>query len=273
MHYSSIKLATAAVGFACAASASAQVTFFEREGFGGQSFTANSTINNFDRYGFNDRASSLVVRGGYWQVCTDARFQGSCVTLQPGSYGSLAAMGLNNRVSSVRPAKSAGGPPPPPAFYSGSGYDYRKRRDEQTFEAPVTAVHAVMGPPQQRCWVEQQTVQTSSGNNTSAVVGGIAGAILGGVLGHQVGGGRGQDIATGVGAVGGAVAGASIGKNYGSGPQYGTQNVQRCENVQSSAQPSYYDVTYDFRGTAHRVQLTAPPGPTILVNGRGEPRV
>lgn len=45
-----------------------------------------------------------------------------------------------------------------------------------------------------------------------------------------------------------------------------------CENV-ARGQPAYWDVTYNFRGTYHRVQLTQPPGPTILVNGRGEPRV
>lgn len=262
------KLLAATAAVACAASASAQVTFFEREGFAGRSFTANSTVSNFDRYGFNDRASSLVVRGGYWQVCTDARFEGACVTLQPGSYGSLGAMGLNNRVSSVRPAQMAGGPPS--QFYSGNGYDYRKRKNERTYEATVTSVHAVMGPPQQRCWVEQQTVQTPGSN--MSIPGGIAGAIIGGVLGHQIGGGRGQDIATGVGAVGGAVVGANVGRNYGSGPQYNTQNVQRCENVQGG-RPAYWDVTYNFRGQYHRVQLTAPPGPTVLVNGRGEPRV
>lgn len=264
----SYKLLAVSAALACAASASAQVTFFERDGFSGRSFTANGPVGNFDRYGFNDRASSAVVRGGYWEVCTDSRFSGPCVTLQPGSYGSLAAMGLNNRISSVRPATAG---VPPPGFVSGNGYDYRKRKNERTYEATVTSVHAVMGPPEQRCWVEQQTVQTQGGNNMS-IPGGIAGAIIGGVLGHQIGGGRGQDIATGVGAVGGAVVGANVGKNYGSGPQYNTQNVQRCENV-ASGRPAYWDVTYNFRGEYHKVQLTAPPGPTILVNGRGEPRV
>lgn len=264
------KLLVTVAAITCAASASAQVTFFEREGFAGRSFTVEQTVPNFDRYGFNDRASSLVVRGGAWQVCTHARFEGACVTLPPGSYGSLGAMGLDNRVSSVRPARMAGGPPPPPAFQSSNGYDYRKRRNERTYEATITSVQAVMGPPEQRCWVEQQTVQTPGSN--MSIPGGIAGAVIGGILGHQIGGGRGQDIATGVGAVGGAVVGANVGRNYGSGPQYGTQNVQRCENVQSG-RPAYWDVTYNFRGTYHRVQMTTPPGPTVLVNGRGEPRV
>jgi hypothetical protein len=53
--------------------------------------------------GFNDRASSVIVRGGWWEACEDARFGGQCVTLRPGSYANLAAMGLNDRISSVRP--------------------------------------------------------------------------------------------------------------------------------------------------------------------------
>ncbi|MCC6869916.1 MAG: glycine zipper 2TM domain-containing protein [Burkholderiales bacterium] len=262
-----MKLLTAIVALGCALDAAAQVTFFERDAFAGRSFTANAAIENFDRYGFHDRASSVVVRGGSWEACTDTRFGGRCAILQPGSYGSLGAMGLDSRVSSMRPVPVTAGVPPLP---STTGYDYRRRNNERTYEATVTAVHAVMGPPEQRCWMEQQAVQ-APGSNMS-IPGGIAGAIIGGVLGHQIGGGRGQDIATGVGAVGGAVVGANVGKNYGSGPRYGTQEVKRCENV-ASGRPAYWDVTYYFRGKYHRAQLTAPPGPTILVNGRGEPRV
>jgi hypothetical protein len=44
-----------------AAHASAQVTFYEGEGFRGRTFQANSRIWNFERFGFNDRASSVVV--------------------------------------------------------------------------------------------------------------------------------------------------------------------------------------------------------------------
>ncbi|TMH02638.1 MAG: glycine zipper 2TM domain-containing protein [Betaproteobacteria bacterium] len=84
----------------------------------------------------------------------------------------------------------------------------------------------------------------------------MAGAIIGGVLGHQVGGGRGRDVAT----AGGAVAGAAVGANVGRGGGSYAQDVQRCENVQGQARPDYWDVTYNFRGIEHRVQLGAPPG-------------
>jgi len=255
---------------AFAVQAAAEVTFFEHEGFQGQQFTASGAVPNFERSGFNDRASSVIVRGGWWELCDDARFSGSCVTLRPGSYGSLASMGLNDRISSVRPAQPQYGSNDRAVYAQSGGYDYSRRNNERVFEANVTSVHAVVGPPEQRCWVERQAVST--GNPDYTIPGGIAGAVIGGIIGHQIGGGRGQDVATGVGAVGGALAGASVARNYGSG-QTVTQDVQRCEAVSNNARPDYYDVTYSFRGYEHRVQMTAPPGRTILVNENGEPRV
>jgi uncharacterized protein YcfJ len=258
---------------ACAATASAQVTFFEHEGFQGRSFTADRQVGNFDRAGFNDRASSVIVRGGWWEACEDARFGGQCVTLRPGSYANLAGMGLNDRISSVRPIDNPryGSNEPrynePPPRYAYDTNDYRRRHDERVYEAQVTSVRAVVGPPEQRCWVEQQT--TAPSNN--AIPGAIAGAVIGGILGHQVGSGRGRDVATGVGALAGGAVGANVGSQYGSGGY--TQDVQRCAYTQNSGRPDYYDVTYNFRGYEHRVQTTMPPGPTILVNENGEPRV
>jgi hypothetical protein len=90
---------------AAGAAAAQQVRFFEHDAFRGRSFTSNNPVRDFSRIGFNDRASSVVVRGGPWEVCSDARFGGRCVMLRPGRYGSLSAMGLNDRVSSARPAR------------------------------------------------------------------------------------------------------------------------------------------------------------------------
>jgi len=147
-----------------------------------------------------------------------------------------------------------------------AAYDYRRRANEPLYEAPVSSVRAVVGPPQQRCWVERQVVDTgSSGIN---VPGAVVGGVVGGILGHQIGSGRGRDLATGIGAAGGAVLGANVGRD---GTVY-TQDVQRCANV-SAAPVDYWDVTYNFRGYEHHVQTTSPPGRTILVNAQGEPRV
>jgi uncharacterized protein YcfJ len=69
------------------------------------------------------------------------------------------------------------------------------------------------------------------------------------------------------------VAGAAIGANVGrGGTQVYSQDVQRCAVVDGPQRPDYWDVHYTFRGVQHRVQMTAPPGHTILVNIYGEPR-
>jgi uncharacterized protein YcfJ len=136
------------------------------------------------------------------------------------------------------------------------------------YTVPVSSVHAVVGPPEQRCWVErQQVVEDRSDVN---VPGAIAGAVIGGVLGHQIGGGRGKDVAT----IGGAVAGGAIGANVGrDGRQVVTRDVQRCRTVARNARPDYWEITYRFRGQTHRAQLASPPGRTILVDESGQPRV
>lgn len=246
------------------------VTFYEREGFQGRTFSTREQVGNFERYGFNDRASSVVVLRDQWEVCEDARFNGRCVVLRPGRYPSLAAMGLNERVSSVRAVsrntriEDNRYAPAPVAVY-----DYNRRNDERLYQASVTSVRAVVGPPEQRCWVERE--QISQDRTNANVPGAIAGAIIGGILGHQVGGGRGKDVATVAGALGGAALGANVGRD-GSGNQISTQDVKRCSNTPSQAQPAYWDVTYAFRGQEYRVQTTAPPGDTITVNAQGEPR-
>ena len=256
-----LRTALAVAGLAFATQAAAEIIFYENDGFHGRSFSATRSVGDFERYGFNDRASSVVVDRGRWEACEEARFQGKCVLLRPGSYDSLRVLGMNNRISSVRPAdqrRRYEAEPEPAA--TAPTYEYRRRADERVFEAPVTSVRAVMGPPEQRCWVERQEVRGSDPG------GAIAGAIIGGILGHQVGGGRGKDAAT----VGGAIAGAAIGSNVAGDSGY-ARDVRRCDTV-GSGPPAYWDVTYNFRGADHRIQMSSPPGRTILVNNRGEPR-
>ena len=79
-----------------------ELTLFEHDNFNGRRFTVRDVINNLGDAGFNDKASSAVVGRGTWQLCDDAYFRGNCVTLQPGQYPSLRAMGINDRISSAR---------------------------------------------------------------------------------------------------------------------------------------------------------------------------
>ncbi len=104
-----LRLALVTVGLGVAVHAAAQVTFYEHDDFVGRSFTVNQPVADFFNFGFNDRASSAMVRGGSWQLCSDANFGGRCVVLTPGDYRSLNAVGLNDQVSSVRQVGAPGG--------------------------------------------------------------------------------------------------------------------------------------------------------------------
>jgi len=241
----------------------AQVTFYEGEDYRGRAFTTTQGQRDFRNGGFNDRASSVIVDGGRWEVCEDAGYRGRCVLLRPGAYESLQQLGVNNRVSSARLVRGNANydtyhsPEPLPA----ADYEYRRRANERVHEARVTSVHAVMGRDEQRCWVERERVE----RNGDRIAGGVVGGVIGGILGHQIGSGSGQDIAT----AGGAVAGAAIGANAARGGS--SRDVRRCETV-DSGDPAFWDVTYKYRGVEHHVQMSAPPGRTIYVNDRGEPR-
>lgn len=366
----------ATVALTSAATATAQVTLYEREDFGGRALTATGPVANFRRADFNDVASSAVVRGERWEVCEDSNYGGRCVLLRRGEYPSLRAMGLNDRLSSVRPVSardpvddSRYAPAPPPwqtqqiTLYDHEGfrgaslssesalerlskrefddrradsvvvrgsradrwevcddrryrgrcvvlrrgqypslaalglergiasarvlspsaridesryapqpvmaYDYGRRRNERLYQADVLHVRAVVNDQNQRCWVEREQVPQDT-RSRSNVPGAILGAVVGGILGHQVGGGSGRDAATAVGAVAGAAIGSNVGRDR-SDPQ-ATRDVQRCSHPSGPAQVEYYDVTYSFRGTEHRVQMTSPPGSTVTVNEQGEPR-
>jgi uncharacterized protein YcfJ len=125
-----------------------------------------------------------------------------------------------------------------------------------------------MGQPEQRCWVERE--QVSQGQSGGNIPGAVIGGIIGGVLGHQVGSGRGNDAATAGGAVGGAALGYNVGRNNG-GQQVATRDVRRCSTTPDQT-PDYWDVTYNFRGQEHHMQTAFPPGQTVSVNGKGEPR-
>lgn len=82
--------------------AGSSVVLYEHDNFGGRSYTVSRSVSNLNESGFNDRASSAIVRGGRWQICEHAYFGGRCETLSPGEYPSLRATNFNDRVSSVR---------------------------------------------------------------------------------------------------------------------------------------------------------------------------
>jgi hypothetical protein len=223
-----LQAAFAAAALTLAAPAFAQITFYEHEGFRGRVHTTQGALDNFAGWDFNDRASSVVVDRGRWEVCEGVGFSGRCAVLSPGAYDRLGTMGLNDRLSSVRPAPASAShdnEAPPPM--GRPDYAYRQRPRERLFEVPVSSVRAVLGTPERRCWIEHPPEQRES-----------RGVDRAGVIGHQT----------------------------------GRSAVRRCAQVPNET-PAFWEVSYSFRGQAHRIQMDGPPGQTITVNRNGEPRM
>jgi hypothetical protein len=78
-----------------------RIELFDGPDFRGRSVTLEDTAYNLERLGFNDRAESVIVHGGRWRLCSDARLEGRCRSFGPGRYRGLPEE-LRSKVSSVR---------------------------------------------------------------------------------------------------------------------------------------------------------------------------
>jgi len=76
------------------------IELFSEPGFGGERVRLDRNVGNLERVDFNDRAASLRIFSGVWELCTEARFAGSCAVYRPGRYARLG--GLTRHVSSLR---------------------------------------------------------------------------------------------------------------------------------------------------------------------------
>ena len=78
----------------------ATVERFSDPQFRGDKVAIDGPIADLSRANFNDRAESMIIHGGVWEVCTDAGYNGSCTAFSPGNYPSIG--GLGHQVSSLR---------------------------------------------------------------------------------------------------------------------------------------------------------------------------
>lgn len=108
------------LGATASAGGPAAIELYEHDDFAGRVFRSNAANPNLQNEGFNDTTSSLVIRSGRWELCSDADYRGRCVTLEPGSYRRLRERDMNDMISSLRPldgvpVTSAPGPAGPGA--------------------------------------------------------------------------------------------------------------------------------------------------------------
>jgi len=94
-----------AAGLLAGAAQAAEMTLFKQPNFSGEALTLRDDANNLSGRNFHDQASSIVVRSGRWEVCTQPNFQGECTTLERGEYPALQQR-LNHRIESAREVTS-----------------------------------------------------------------------------------------------------------------------------------------------------------------------
>jgi hypothetical protein len=80
--------------------AAGEISLYAQPDFRGPQVTVRNSVRNFTDMGFNDRASSIVVQSGAWEVCEHKDFGGQCTVLERGQYPNLGRLG--NAVSSAR---------------------------------------------------------------------------------------------------------------------------------------------------------------------------
>lgn len=91
----------AGVTLAAGAAGAAEITLYEHAQFAGAQLTLRGWTRDISGTGFNDRASSIVVNSGRWELCTEADFRGTCAVFTRGEYPVIDGR-LNDRISSAR---------------------------------------------------------------------------------------------------------------------------------------------------------------------------
>ena len=94
------------------------VWLYDGRDFTGQRYDVESDIPDLARYGFNDRADSLIVaRGETWEVCEDSHYRGRCEYFDRERFEDLGQLRLRNEISSLRRVDGYGG-----GYPGGGGY-------------------------------------------------------------------------------------------------------------------------------------------------------
>lgn len=96
---------------------SSGITLYEHGNYGGRAVSLNGAVSSLESIGMNDTVSSLIVRGGTWELCVHANYQPPCRQFGPGDHGSVGEQ-FNDQFSSARPVKSVAGNPGAPSYPS-----------------------------------------------------------------------------------------------------------------------------------------------------------
>jgi hypothetical protein len=100
--------ALVAASLAAGAAGAAEIRVYKQPNFSGEGLVLRGDANDLTPAGFQDQVSSIEVRSGRWQLCTQPNFRGDCVVIGRGDYPSLEQV-LNHRIESVRQLPRSGG--------------------------------------------------------------------------------------------------------------------------------------------------------------------
>ena len=122
-----------------------RIQLFEAPGFRGRTMALDQSSPSLDGSWGLTIASSAIVSGGTWEVCTEYNYGGRCQALPPGQYNDLGAQ-LNYRIVSARALElnrpvPVVAPPPPPVQTTIGPFTFSLP------SAPVAAPVAVAPPP------------------------------------------------------------------------------------------------------------------------------
>ncbi len=91
-----------------ASAAASSITLFSEHQFNGESVTLRRDVDNFAQYPpWNDRAVSLVVNSGTWEICKHAGYR-DCAIVRGGQVADLGHLGFYRQISSIRALDSFG---------------------------------------------------------------------------------------------------------------------------------------------------------------------
>jgi Beta/Gamma crystallin len=105
------RAALAAAMLTALAAQAAPLEIYEQPDFQGMALGLDRPQADLGDYGFENKAQSVVVRRGRWELCSEPGFRGNCVVLDEGRHASLPRA-LQRRVSSARPQGDAMGTGP-----------------------------------------------------------------------------------------------------------------------------------------------------------------
>jgi hypothetical protein len=100
MKRTTLVAALAALAAGAAQAGDTELVIYKQTNFRGPSYLVNGEVANVEG-GLAREGSSIIVKGGYWEVCSESHFKGRCRVIEPGEYSSLPRH-WDDRIVSVR---------------------------------------------------------------------------------------------------------------------------------------------------------------------------